>query len=244
MASSDVYTTATQGAVLALARAPKWTAVTPSSDAPSLASSGVALEESVRVLVHCALRREAHHRQARLTIPTWVDGAVFTISINGGAGVGHDSSGDADRADSIEQLVDIINADSSVNTIIEASAIAASGSGAVDTIVINGLDEADFGIDFTGDGGSAVACAVDACTAEARLWWTPAARAGSTAPVQWASSGDMVDVDRRGWIERYDCAGLSRLYVQLSSVAGHPMDGSAVTLRTPDLAIGPCLLEL
>jgi hypothetical protein len=244
MASSDIFTTATQVAVLLAGRAPVWT-VPSGSDAPALASDGVAMQNAARALVHVALREESHRRTARLTIPTWVDTAVYTVTIDG-TPVGHDSTGgDADLEDTIDGIVDVITSDGTVNQIVTATAVESEpGVSGVDTVLIVGDTEADFSIDFTQDTTAVVAAVADRVAATARLWWLPGARPGSTPPTQWVASGDVVAVDRRGHIERYDVAGLSRLAVQLDELEGHALDGTVVTYRTPDVAVGPCLAEL
>lgn len=246
MASADIYTTATQVAVLGAGRAPVWTTQPDSGSTvpPSLASAGVAMQGSLRALVHVSLREAPHRRTARLTIPTWVNTAVYTATIDGFA-VGHDSTGgDVDREDTILGLVSVINSDPNTSALVTASAVESVEGGGIDTVLIVGDSEADWSLDFTQDTTAVLAAVADPAHATARLWWLVGARAGSSPPSLWATSGDEVAIGRRGWVERFDSGGMDRLFLQLSDRAGVAGDGSIVTYRTPVISLGPCLSEI
>ena len=204
--SSDLYTTATQLAVLQAGRGVVWETQDDagSTAPPSAADSGVYLQNAVRALVHVSLREQPHRRSARLTIP------VVDLTANG-----------------------------TVNQIVVASV---TGN---DTVVLRGIGEADYSVDFTESDSATLAVLADPCRAEMRLWWSMAARPGSSAPGQpWAWEGTMVPIDRRGRVMRLDTAGLDRLHVQLSDRLGDPGDGSIVTLATPSINIAPALSEV
>ena len=245
--SSDIYTTATALAVLGAGRTPVWAtqADAGSTAPPSLASSGVALQQALRTLVHVSLREAPHRRTARLTIPTLDLGDVYNVVIDGTT-VGHDaSSGDVDLEDTITGIAAAINADGTVGALVTATPVESDpGVSGIDTVLIVGDGEADFSVDFTSPSLTAVlACVADLAHATARLWWLVGARPGSSPPTLWAASGDEVAVGRRGYVERFDSAGLDRLFVQLSERAGVAGDGSIVTYPAPVISIGPCLAE-
>lgn len=166
--------------------------------------------------------------------------------INGNS-VGHDPTGDADLEETIEGIVGVINSDGTVGAIVEASAVESEpGVSGIDTVLIKGLGEADYSVDFTQDpgGGATPAVVADRCRATGRLWWKAGARAGSTPPTTWADQGDEIEVGYRGFVQRFDSAGFDRLHVQLYELAGDPGDGSIVTYRDPVVSIGPCLSEV
>lgn len=246
MASSDVYTVATQLAVLSAGRAPVWeilgsleAALAPPADA----ASGVPLQGAVRALIYVALREDARHRTARLTIASVDLTATYTLTVNGVA-VGHDATGAADLEEVLEDLADAINGDADLSAIITAEAIDTDDDDEVDTILLTGVGVGDFSIDFVDDGGATCSCVADYATATLRPWYAMGARVGVTPPQPWVSSGDAYELDWRGRVERLDTAGLDRLHLQLEDLAGAPGDGEGVTYADPTIAIGPCLAEL
>lgn len=212
---------------------------------PSAANSGVYLDQAVRALVHVSLREQAHRRTARLTIPSATLTGTYTVTVQGTA-VAYNATAGAPA--NLQALVDAIAAaivaNGTVAAIATATAVAASGVGSRDTVLLRGVGELDYGIDFTHSAAATVACAADLARAEMRLWWFAGARAGSTPPQVWASSGERWDIGARGHLQRLDVAGLDRLHVQLSDRRGHSGDGSIVTFAAPGIHIGPCLDEV
>lgn len=257
MASSDIYTSATQGAVLALGRAPVWSTQPTASGAgespPSVASDGVAMQGAVRALVHVSLRAEPHRRTALLGITNWDGSDVYNVRVNG-ITVAHDASGgDVDVEDTVDGLVALLAGDSDIAALVTATAVESDpGVSGIDSILIEGIVEEDWSIVFETGTSADLTIVTDLAYARATLWWLPGARPGSSPPALWASSGDQVDIERRGNIERYDVAGMSRLYVQLDQRCGMAGDGeehggftsATLTYRDPAISIGPCLAEL
>lgn len=237
----DIYTAATQLAVLQAGRTPVWTAQDGIA-IPDSAADGVYLDGAVRTLAYVSLREVAHARRARLTIPTVDLSATYTTTINGTAVAYNAGSGgaDADRAAVIDGIIAAINADGTVGPLVTATAEGTPH----DTVLITGDSEADYSIAFAGGGSSVVACVADLCSAECWPWFAPGARVDSTPPTAWVVGGEAVVVDRRGYLERLDTAGLDRLHLQLAHTAGQLGDGSATTYRDPDVYVGPCLSEV
>lgn len=248
MASADVFTTATELAVLAIGRTPVWTAPAYANVIlpPQGGASGVSMQGAVRVLVHVSLREEARRRTARLSITTVDANATYTVTINGTA-VSFIAS-----ASTLEQIVDgiaaAINGSGTLAPIVTATAVDTAGSAVGrDHVLIVGDTEIDYSIDFTRSGGAGTAvlvCVADRARAKARLWWAMGARVGSTPPAGWASSEGEIEVLYRGLAQRFDSAGLDRLHVQLTEIVGDLGDGTMVTYRDPLVAIGPCLSEV
>ena len=249
---SDVYTTALELSVLMAGRAPAW-AQQDADDAllpPDSASSGVYLERSVRTLLHVSLREQAHRRTVRLTIPSGTLTGTYTVTVMGTA-VTYNATAQApaDVAALVDGIAAAIAANGTAAGFVTATGVAASGSGAHDTVLLRGVGEADYGIDFSHSGAATLLVVADACRAEMRLWWFAGAQDGSTPPQVWAVSRDRFgndrwDLDRRGVLERLDSAGLDRLHVQVSERRGHSGDGSAVTFADPAIGVGPCLSEV
>lgn len=237
---ADIYTTATQLAILQAGRTPVWTtqAAAGQSSAPDSALDGTYLELAARTLIHVSLRAEAHRRTCTLTIPTFVNSGTYTVTVNGNAV--NVSGVVADKAALVAAIVAAVNADGTVGPLVTA---APSGSPA-DTIVITGDSEADYSIAFAHSGAAVVACVADLCHANLWLWWQAGARVDSTPPTVWVCSGDAVPLDRRGYVERLDSAGLDRLFLQVSDRVGHLGDGGSVTYNPVACSVGPCLSEV
>lgn len=246
--SGDLFVTATELAILQAGRAP-----VPSAPAlavfllpPQDANSGVAMQGACRALVFVRLREEARRRTARLYITTVDPNATYTVTING------TSVSFVAAASTLEQIVDglaaAINGNGTLGPLVTATATDTPDSAAGrDHVLVVGDTELDWSIDFTKSGGAGTAvlsCIADRARAKAILWWTVEARAGSTPPEGWASDGREYEIERRGWLQRFDSAGLGRLHVQLLELVGDQGDGTMVTYRDPVVSIGPCLSEV
>jgi hypothetical protein len=246
--SADIFTTATQLAILAAGRAPVWDEQD-ADDAllpPSAASDGTNLQSAVRALVHVTLREDPHHRTAYLNTDGTLTG-TYTVTIDGTAVAYNATAGaPANEAALVTAIAAAINADGTVGPLVTATAVDADGltTGTLTQVRIRGDAEADYSIDFAHSAAAVITCVADLCSAEMRLWWSMGARAGSTAPTPWAWSGEEYTIDRRGLVERFDTAGLSRLFVQVSNRQGHAGDGSSVTFADPVINVGPCLSEV
>jgi hypothetical protein len=250
VASGDLYTTATELAVLHAARSPAWGAPATPTAEPANAGAGVALQGAIKTLVHVSLREETHRRTVRLGITSPDLAAVYTVTIDGTA-VAYDAA--ADTAASLEEVVDgiaaVLNANGAVNQLIEAEAV--NDDDGTDTprtkVRIRGKLGAAYAVNFTqvGPGADPVLSAVaDYESAELRLWWYPGARVGVAPPGRWVAPSGPVPIPRFGFLERYDSAGLDRCHVQLLNLLGHPADGLMVTYAEPLVLVGPGLSEI
>lgn len=243
--SADIFTVATQLAILQAGRTPVWATQsnTGSNLPPASAASGVPLQSAVRTLVHVSLRQDAHNRSGRLTIPSATLSGIYTVTINGIA-VTFNAAGAPDLATVINGIAAAIVASGPASAIVTASAIAVAGAGPHDAVSLVGVGEDDWSLDFGHSGAAVVVALADLTAATLRLWWAPGARVGSTPPQVWTWSGETYALDRRGIVERFDSAGLDRLFLQVSDRIGHAGDGSIVTYGTPVISIGPCLSEV
>jgi hypothetical protein len=247
--AGDIYTVATQLAILQAGRTPVWS-VQPDTGSllpPAAVSDGVNLQSACRVLAQVTLREDPHHRTARLDTDGTLTG-TYTVTIDGNA-VAYDATAGApaNEAALVTAIAAAISADGTVGPLVTATAVDADDTttGALIQVRIRGDGEEDFSIDFVHSAAAVITCVADLCEATMRPWWAMAARPGSTAPVLWSGMGDVYDVDRRGLVERFECAGLSRLFVQLYERGGHAGDhATRVTYNDPVINIGPCLSEV
>jgi len=244
---ADIYTTATQLAILQAGRTPVWQiqADAGSSAAPAAADSGAYLDKATRVLLHVSLREQAHRRTVRLTVPVNLLTGDYVVTINAvTVTYNATAAAPADAQAVIDGLAAAIVASGTASAIVTATAVDTGGAATRDTVLLRGVGEASYSVNFTHSGAAVVAAAADADTANMRLWWAMGARSGSVAPVPWAWSGELCALDYRGPVVRLDSAGMDRLFVELSDRAGNASDGGAVTLITPVISIGPALTEI
>lgn len=246
MASSDIYTTATELAVLASGRAPAWTVaqVPTQINAPLDGAYGVPLQGAVRTLVHVALRENAHRRAAKITIDTLDLAATYTVRINNVATTYNAAiEAPADEVELLSGLADAINANTGVNQVVIASVTSGTGG---DWLNIRGQTGyyQGWALRTTVTGSAVLVVEAEPEAAIVRLWWKGGAQIGTTPPAQWAASQDRHEIDWRGFLQRFDSAGLDRLHVQLERLVGFPGDGAEVSLYDARVGIGPCLSEV
>lgn len=246
---ADTFTLATELAVLLAGRKPNWKQQVVSNALtapPEETTDGAYLDDAPRTLVAVDLREDVHRRTARITIPTLSIGDDFTLTINGGTAV-YDSVGDLDLDEVVAGFAAAINADADVNTVVLATAVKGSDDtvvvGTRDSVKITGLTAADYTIDVTDNGTSVVAVAADPVTATLRMYFSLGAADGVTAPTGWRRGPNSYSITSTGFVERFDTAGLDRIFVQLEGLDVMPGDGTIVTARTPDVNIGPASLE-
>lgn len=237
-------------AILAGGRNPQWTrqsnytGVAAFSGAPTLANSGVYLENSLVAMICVKMRRDAHRRTARVTIPNAnLAATTYTVNINGTA---HNvAPAFADRAAIIAALVSSINGGAQASVVTASAADEDSGVAGNDTLLIVGDVEADFTISVAVAGGDGtIAAKADPSVATLRVWSYPkgSEAAAYPNPDAWETPyGGTYTLDYRGFLERFPVAGVSRFYVELASV-DTVGDGSEVTYQ-PEILIGPCITE-
>jgi hypothetical protein len=246
---SDVYTDATELAILASGRAPEWSDSPSPTVEPSNAASGVPLEGAVKTLVEVALREQTHRRTVRLGIVGVDLLSTYTVTIDGTA-VAYNAAGAgaADLEDVVDGIAAAINANGTVNQLVSATAVDANDTTTSPRtkVLIRGLTGTAYAVNFTESGpgaNPALSAVADYESAELRLWWLAGARVGSEASGRWVAPSGPVLVSRFGFLERYDTAGLDRCHAQVLNLLGHPADGVMVTYATPSVKVGPALSE-
>jgi len=245
---ADLYETVNILSVLLGARRPQWVTQAAYTGIPAAPSAGVSLENSPRAQVVVDLREEAHRRSARITVPVAdLLVGIYRVIVDGNT-VDYDASVElpADAAALVQGVADGIAASAPANTIVTATAVDSTGAGGpVDTILLRGIAEPDYSISLAVVGGTGeLAGIADAATAQAIAWF--AARPPN-APGTWRrANGATYNVDTRGFVERFDTAGLDRIYIELRVVAGDAGDGAtppSVLTLAPVVTLGPSVLE-
>lgn len=238
---ASIYDTANVLAILAGARNPQWSTQlghdgTPSTDAdayPSSSGAGVDLLNSVQALVAVEMRAAAHRRRSVVTVTTLDLTADYTVTIDGNACVATGAHADLDAL--LTELASAINASVPLDGVVTASADLTAN-----TVTIVSDTNADYTITMSATGSGVLAVEADPTTAKLRLWATCRS---SSAPATWINILDQeYDVTSRGFLERFDVAGLDRLYVEVADVDGTG-DGASVTYTTPTIKVGPCVSE-
>lgn len=215
---------------------------------PIDAADGAPLQDAVVALLSIDVRENVSKRTTRIRIPTLVIGDTFTLTIDGGTAA-YDSTGDADLDEVMTSLRDAINADADVNTTIVARVVDSTQdppvevAGSNDELIIEGLGNADYSVDFTRVGSSVLSVIADPTSCEAFMYAQRGRAPNTTANTRWRRVPGSYVIDSDGYMERWNIAGLARLYVRLGSIAGPGGDGSGVVLRTPDIDIAPGIAE-
>lgn len=246
---ADLFETVNILSVLLGARRPQWvTQAGPYPNGiPDAASDGVPLLDSPRTQIIVDMREEAHRRSARITFPV-VDltTTVYRFVVDATT-LDVDASAvlPADLPALVQAIVDAINADVVINLVVVASPVDSDGDGLNDTVLLRGLAEADYSLALAVIGGTGeMAGTIDPSTATAIVWF---AAKPPNAPGTWRqANGAIYAVNSRGFVERFDTAGLDRAYVELDSVTGVAGDGAtlpATLTQTPIVTLGPSVLE-
>lgn len=228
---------------------------------PGVASDGVYLEDSPSTLVSVALRPKASGRRCDVTVTTFDATATYTVTINGTA-FANVTPTDADNL--LTELRDAIVASAVVGQaaatpLVNAQCLDAAGDDVAtsgeDAVTLRVYGDEDNGVDYSiaiaATGTGVLACVADPVSCSLDLW----ALLGGVAK---DGAGNDPNEDEAAWryiasatyavtskgrVERYDTAGIDRLYVQLSSIAGHASDGGTVTLGDPIVHVGPAVVE-
>lgn len=236
--------------ILTVARRPQWVAQGASTGAPD-GTGGVYLQDSPKAALAILVREETHRRSGRVAI--LFDGAsTYTVDIDGNAVA---TVGNIDLATTIADLAADITADTPAGAgdLVTATAVESVVGGGIDTLLLRGKAEADFVVTLSVAGGAGtITGTLDRSGTSTRLWFTgkspnaPGATSSGGAGVFALASGAAYVVDYRGFVERFDTAGLDRGYAELHTLT-NPADvaGAAATIayRTPDILWGPAVKE-
>lgn len=233
----------------AIGLVPQWVDVAAAqyTGAPDSASDGVYLEDSPRALVYVAVREDVSLRTSRVVITSYdLTVTVYTVTIDGNAVV-YDASVElpATNAALLEGIRDKINNDATVKLIVTADVDPDN----TDTVRIKGDAEADYSINVTAVGGTGtLTFNADASTFDLRGYCTSGGivKSGSVGNAdRWVSPLDFYYTSNnyRGFMERFDVAGLDRLAVELENIAGHGSDGGSITLNVAGVMIGPTVIQ-
>jgi hypothetical protein len=226
---------------------PEWTsvAIADATGEPDSASAGVYCQGSPRTQVTVDARTRVAARSARIQITTAdLTTTIYTVAV-GGVSVVYDASSGlpADADELVSDIVDAINGDAPMAAIVTASVDPDDEDGM--TILLQGVDPDDYSFNAIAAGGTGVvALTADPATLDVLVYTTRGGAMASgdeTDPGGWRLVfGGVFPVDRRGFVERFDTAGMDRLYVEVADLRGHPLDGAAVSY-VPRIMIGPAI---
>lgn len=242
-----LYDDLNRAGLLAIGLKPEWVDQGDYTGAPVNAAAGVYLQGSPKTLVHVAARESVHRREGRVQITTAdLTTSVYTVTIDG-TPVAYDASAElpANLAALVAGIAAAIEANGTTTLVVDA----VTDPDAADTVLITGKAEADWSLDATVAGGTgAVAASAAAASFDMRIFVTPGGivKTGSTGNANgWTMpvDADYTGLDYHGFTERYDTAGLDRLYVECGNLAGHGADGVAVTPTLARVMVGPAVLE-
>lgn len=236
---SNAFNAATEIAIRLATRDPNWLKQTEAAPtrAPFTLTHGQPLGDAPATLINIALRLNTHTRTSVLSVSSLNIGDTLTVIIDGNS-VAYNTTGDADLDEVLTSLADAINNDVTVGAIVTAVADTAA-----DTVTITGDTQADYSVDFTSSGSTVPAVQADAAVGVAVFWWLPTAAPSVTPPGTWSSRDTQVVQGAAGFVDRFPTGGFLRGYVQIETFAGVVGDGNVVTLRPPDIWIGPGLSE-
>lgn len=234
------YETANLLAILAAGRKPQWVTQPDYTGAPVGGAAGNYLESAIQTLVVVQLRGEVEHRRARVTVTSLDLTAVYTVVVDGhAAAYDAGASGATTLQDVLDGIAAALVLAPAIAALVTVSVDDADGDGTDDTVNLVGKAEADYLIDFLTTGAAVLSVDADASTASMRFWAT---LGSANAPAGWVLPYDAdYPFGYRGFMERFETAGLDRAYSELYDVtcAG---DGADVTYSVA-ISYGPCVTE-
>lgn len=263
MATSSLQTLSYLGANLMLGRQP--VIASPLLDPetfPNFAGGGTPIVGGATLAqVGVAVRECPAYRTAYYYITNADTGATYSAVIDG-----HTVNYDADGAGATN-LTDIvtgwaaaINANGSVNTIVQATPADFNGDGAVDAVKIVGLSSPDYSVDGSWTGSAAVTMVADAASAVIVMYGRTNASpdTSGTAAVVGAARAKLLGwhavprpldgattwaVAAPGYLTTlWPCNGVAALCPVATSVVGPQNDGGSVQLSVQAF-VAPCVQE-
>lgn len=244
-------------AQLQVGRQPSWAAVTlaNASGIPDSATDGVSLGNAVVALLAVRPRVDAHRRKGVITV-THDATTTYTVTIDGTA-ISKATPTSAD--DCLIDLRDLILADTTVGAAASSPTVTArcldsdgevtdgtaAGGNAATTLEVLGLVEADWSLAVSVSGGSGtITATVDAAAATVTLWGHPRDPGVQGLSEGWFKlPGGSFPLDSGGMLERFEVAGVDRLYPQLNHVTGVAGDGATVTQTVAVISVGHAIVE-
>lgn len=235
------FETANLLAIVAAGRNPQWVEQTAYEDPPTSASDGTYLEEAVVTLVRVDLRETLSARTAYFVIDAVDLTAVYELVLDG-TSVTYDAggAGATDLDDVLAGIVAAVQGNVTTNALVNVTVVDTDDDGVDDAVRIEGRAIDDYTLDYSTTGTPTVRVLADPATASIRFYATVAGT--GTKPDGWVQPYDAnYPIAFRGFIERFETAGLDRGYVEVYDMACAG-DGASVTY-TATVTLGPCVVE-
>ncbi len=237
----NIHALVLQLSMLLAARKPQWEGQTAgvlgnNLGVPNTTDDGVYLNDAPRTLAVADLRHEIHRRRIEIEIDVTDLTGTYRVTVDGN-NVDYDASVStpADLATLRQEWIDAINADVTVGALVLAELDDDFESVKDNVIILTGLAEDDFSFAASITAGTAeLFILADSSSGTARLYWTPKDNTSTISGWRLGLNGEY-SITWRGMIERFDCAGLERMYVEVDDADGHVSDGgtgSGVTVWT------------
>lgn len=208
-----------QLAVLSQGREPTFTdqaAINASlPDPPSSAADGVAIDGETIAVLGVRLRQDAASQRAEVVVDTVDDTATYEVILNGTNYTYAASPGDLET-EIVEGLRDDINGGVGFTASVDGT-----------TLIVQGDDADNYTVGVTASGTGALSYTLEATDVTFAVWALPV----GLSSWHLVRSLDAVNATVNT-IERIVCAGLSRVFVQITDT-----DGVVVPF------VGPCALE-
>lgn len=197
---------------------------------PSAAAAGLALNKTPSSMWQVNPRTDIAFRTTRVEVTAGDAASTYTVTIDGNASGG--STGNAAPAAIVLDLITEIQGTPAVDALVTASVDADDVSGA--TLLLQGKAVADYTMDAAvAAGAGTVALTGEPAGCTTTLFGTPGGSLATDEPAYdgWSKvpDGEFV-VDQSGTMQRFDVAGLGRVYAQVHTLVAVAGDGGSLTL--------------
>lgn len=227
------WESANEAALLAAGNRPEWVEQTSYTGPPTSAGDGVYLSGALRTLVAVDMRESVARRTARITVSGTAASGFARVLING---ITTSTSENQTAAEIAAGLIASINVHASLTD------VTATEGDTPEEIVVTGDTDTEWSIETEVTvAGVTLECVADPVAANVILWGRMTGI--GSVPGGWRTlrGWEALGIHGRGFVERFDTAGIDRLYVELRHVSGHPDDGEGVTY-VPAVHVGPSVL--
>ncbi len=246
-----LFTLANQLSILLTGRRPQWTVQVDTGGYPNgipavAAAIGVNIVDSPKTQIAIKVREFTHARSVRLTLPIFDLASTYAVDLDTTGTIA--TAAVTDLPTTLTAIAAAITADvAGLGAIVTATANDSSGDGVVDNVLLTGKAEADYVVnDVSVAGGTGtIVATVDRNSTDFRVF--SLGKDPNGPGVYLLLNGGTYRAEIRGYQDRFDSAGVSRLYVELFNLVKTPADAAgaagSIVDRAPDILMGPSVQE-